>query len=722
MQRLELWGGLECTVARIGDEFRDQIRETGHFDRAEDLERIASLGIRTLRYPVLWETISPDSPEQADFAWHDARLARMRTLGISPIAGLCHHGSGPRYTHMLDPRWPDLLARHAARVAERYPEIDRYTPVNEPLTTARFSGLYGHWYPHGVSYASFLPALVNECKATVLAMRAIRKVRPDAALVQTDDLGKTFSTQTLAYQADHENERRWLTFDLLCGRIDRHNPWWAMLRSHGVPEADLALFLDADAAPDVIGINHYLTSERYLDERIGRYPRHHHGSNGRHSYADAEAVRMPLAAQDLGPAARLRETWERYRRPVAVTEAHHGCTRDEQLRWLAEVWSAAEDLRQEGADIRAVTVWSLFGTVDWNSLLTRRDGCYEPGPYDVRGPEPRRTALAQAAESLARTGSFDHPVLDRAGWWKRDIRFYRPPARRSNACRLVGSPRQLLITGATGTLGRAFSRICDARGLDHSLLSRRDLDIASSEAVAQVLDCQRPWAVINAAGYGRVDDAERAPQACFRENAVGAEVLARACAAAGIPLVTFSSDLVFDGRKGEAYSETDPINPTTVYGASKAEAERRVLAAHPGALVVRTSAFFGPWDRHNAVWKILNTLAAGQRVEVGTEIVSPTYVPDLVHEVLNLLIDGAAGLWHLANPGALSWNELALRAAHLAGYDEDLITASPARPILSTALTSARGVLLPPFAGALERFLRDSEVDWTETALHLAAE
>ncbi len=722
MQRLELWGGLECTVARIGNEYRDQIRETGHFDRAEDLERIASLGIRTLRYPVLWETISPDGPEQADFTWHDARLARMRALGISPIAGLCHHGSGPRYTHMLDPAWPDLLARHAARVAERYPDIDRYTPVNEPLTTARFSGLYGHWYPHGASYASFLPALVNECKATVLAMRAIRRVRPDAALVQTDDLGKTFSTQTLAYQADHENERRWLTFDLLCGRIDRHNPWWATFRSHGVPEADLALFLDADAAPDIIGINHYLTSERYLDERIGRYPRHHHGSNGRHSYADAEAVRMPLAAQDLGPAARLRETWERYRRPVAVTEAHHGCTRDEQLRWLAEVWSAAEDLRQEGADIRAVTVWSLFGTMDWNSLLTRRDGCYEPGPYDVRGPEPRRTALAHAAESLARTGSFDHPVLDRAGGWKRDIRFYRPPARRSNACRLVGSPRQLLITGATGTLGRAFSRICDARGLDHSLLSRRELDIAASEGVAQVLGCQRPWAVINAAGYERVADAEREPEACLRENAVGAEVLARACAAAGIPLVTFSSDLVFDGRKGEAYSETDPTNPTSVYGASKAEAERRVLAAHPGALVVRTSAFFGPWDRHNAVWKTLNALAAGQCVEAGTEIVSPTYVPDLVHEVLNLLIDGASGLWHLANPGALSWNDLALRAARLAGYHEDLITLPPVQPVLSTALTSERGVLLPPLDGALDRFLRDSEVDWTETALHLAAE
>ena len=143
---------------------------------------------------MLWETISPEHPDQADFSWHDKRLARLQELEIRPIAGLCHHGSGPRYTNMLDPAWPELLARHAAKVAERYPHLELYTPVNEPLTTARFSGLYGHWYPHGTSYEAFLKILVAECKATVLAMRAIRKVRPDAQLVQTDDMGKTFST------------------------------------------------------------------------------------------------------------------------------------------------------------------------------------------------------------------------------------------------------------------------------------------------------------------------------------------------------------------------------------------------------------------------------------------------------------------------------------------------------------------------------------------------
>lgn len=722
-QPLELWGGLECTVARIGDDFRDQSLETGHRDRIEDLDRIAALGIRTLRYPVLWETVSPESPDRTDFAWHDSRLARLQHLGIRVVAGLCHHGSGPAFTDMLDPAWPELLARHAGNVAERYPHLDHYTPVNEPLTTARFSGLYGHWYPHGTNYQAFATALINECKATVLSMRAIRQVRPDAQLVQTDDMGKTFSTPLLSYQAEHENQRRWLTFDLLCGMVDRHHPWWAIFRKNGVSEADLEFFLEAACAPDIIGINHYLTSERYLDQRLNRFPEYHHGGNGQHRYADAEAVRMPLPAEELGPKARLREVWERYRRPVAVTEAHHGCTRDEQLRWLVEVWKAAEDLREEGADIRAVTVWSLFGTVDWNSLLTCRDGIYEPGPFDVRGPEPRPTALARAAEALARTGAYDHPVLDRAGWWKRDSRFYRPPVGTSSACRLVGSPRQLLITGATGTLGRAASRVATHRGLDHVLASRQDMDIADPQSIKSALACYKPWAVVNTAGYVRAAQAEEEPELCFRENAVGAANLARACADLGIPFVTFSSDLVFDGRLGRAYRESDASTPASVYGASKAEAERLVLAASDKALVIRTGAFFGPWDRSNFVWSVLNTLSSGNVVEAGHDVVSPTYVPDLVHAALDLLIDGGTGVWHVTNPGEISWRQLAERIARLGGFGAELVGGTADGEALNTALASERGILLPPLDSALERFFRDSEVDWAASdALSVAAE
>jgi len=710
---LELWGGLECTVARIGDHYRDQSRETGHGDRLEDLDLVAGLGIKTLRYPVIWETISPDHPDEADWRWHDERLHRLRDLGIRVIATLCHHGSGPRYTHLLDPAFPELLARHAARVAERYPWIDLYTPVNEPLTTARFSALYGHWYPHQRDYGAFLRALVNECRATVLSMRAIRAVRPEAGLVQTDDLGKTFSTPRLAYQAEHDNERRWLTFDLLCGRVEPSHPLWGFfIHWAGLTGSELAVFREGDGAPDIMGINHYLTSDRFLDQRYERYPEPHWGDNGRDRFADAEAVRVELPPEEIGVAARLRETWERYRRPIAVTEAHHGCTRDEQIRWMLEVWNGAEAVRREGADIRAVTVWSLFGTVDWNTLLTERRGIYEPGAFDVRGEKPRPTALAHVAAGLAREGAYDHPVLDQPGWWRRDSRFYQPPAKPAASCRLSGTPRPLLITGATGTLGRAFSRVCDARGLDHVLTSRQALDIADPGSVEAALSCHRPWAVINTAGYVRVAEAEREPDRCRRENTKGAETLAAACARLGIPLVGFSSDLVFDGRLGRAYAESDAPCPASVYGASKFEAEQRVLEVHPQTLMVRTSAFFGPWDRYNFVWSVLNRLGSGEAVETSGDVISPTYVPDLVHVVLDTLIDGGTGVWHMTNPGAISWRQLAERVALRAGLDPGPVREAVREPALSTALTSERGLLLPPLDSAIDRFFHDCEIGW----------
>src|SRR3954470_20727193 len=211
---MKLWGGIECTINRVGTKTYDQLARSGHYARADDLDRIRALGIETMRYPLLWERAAGDRPGEYDWSFADERLQRLRDLGIRPIAGLVHHGSGPRYTNLLDPAFPELLAGHAARVAERYPWIDLYTPVNEPLTTARFSALYGHWYPHTRCYRTFLRVLLNECRATVLAIRAIRRVRPDARLVQTDDLGKTFSTPQLAYQAEHDNDRRWATFDL----------------------------------------------------------------------------------------------------------------------------------------------------------------------------------------------------------------------------------------------------------------------------------------------------------------------------------------------------------------------------------------------------------------------------------------------------------------------------------------------------------------------------
>jgi dTDP-4-dehydrorhamnose reductase len=430
----ELWGGIECTVVRIGNRWRDQIRETGHHTRGNDLDRIAALGIKTLRYPVLWERVAPDHPEELDWAWHDDRMQRLRLLGIKPIVGLLHHGSGPHYTELLDPGFPEKLAAYAARVAARYPFVRDWTPVNEPVTTARLSGLYGTWYPHLRDFGAFCRMLVNQCMGVLLSMRAIRKINPDARLVQTEDLGRTFAEPKLQYQADHENLRRWLSFDLLCGDVGPSHPSWPMLRRAGVPEAQLAFLHENAMPPDVLGINHYLTSDRYLDSNVAAYPPEFAGGNGRDRYADVEAVRVAPPPGPLGPEARLREAWQRYHLPLAVTEAHHGAPElIECVRWLREVWHAAETLHEEGTEICAVTVWSLFGNLDWRSLLVQTAGQYEPGVFDVSEDPPRPTALAEAVQSLIPRRRIADPAAYAPGWWQRPERLYASARGKMNA-------------------------------------------------------------------------------------------------------------------------------------------------------------------------------------------------------------------------------------------------------------------------------------------------
>ena len=195
-----MWGGVECTVNRVGDRYFDQIARTGHASRLDDLDRFAELGLASLRFPLLWEHVQPRARRSADWRWPDRALDRLRELGVRPIVGLLHHGFGPS----LDRRARAGVRRRTSRatramVAERYPWVDAYTPVNEPLTTARFSGLYGHWYPHARDDCDLRArSSSRSSRRRARAMRAIRDGEPATrSSIQTEDLGKVASTPAL---------------------------------------------------------------------------------------------------------------------------------------------------------------------------------------------------------------------------------------------------------------------------------------------------------------------------------------------------------------------------------------------------------------------------------------------------------------------------------------------------------------------------------------------
>lgn len=640
---LEMWGGIEATVNRVGDTYFDQMARNGHIDRIEDLDLFAELGIRAIRYPVLWELVAPEGLAQADWRWPDARLQRLRELGVRPIVGLVHHGSGPKHTSLVDPNFPEQLAEYAAAVAERYPWINDYTPVNEPLTTARFSALYGHWYPHERDDLSFARALINECRGVILSMQAIRDVNPNARLIQTEEIGRIHSTRAIAAQAEFENERRWLTFDLLTGGLTEERPLWRWLLEAGVAREELEWFRANPCPPDILGVNYYLSSERFLDDRLDLYPEEPAGGNGTHTYVDILAARvLPEGIGGIEPL--LMEVWDRYHRPMSITEVHNGGTRDEQLRWLHEVWHGALGAHAKGADLRAVTVWALLGSHDWPSLVTRDDGIYEPGVFDIRSPLPRPTAIAHMTRALAIAGTYHHPVLDVPGWWRRPDRFYNLPSRLQptslepgGSSPVTETPQHILIVGDNPVLAEHFTSACQNQ--DRHVWATTTTIADPSQLQAQVEAC-RAWAiVISESGLGSPDYPVELLEAVL---SLGDRL--------ELPVVVFSSAAVGPGKQDRPLVESDVQAPVAARDRALLKVERQILDSHPKALIVRTGPLFSIESHAGLLLSDLDDT----RYAPG-DVISPTCIEEMADVVIELLLDGECGIWHIANTLPVTW-------------------------------------------------------------------
>jgi dTDP-4-dehydrorhamnose reductase len=233
---------------------------------------------------------------------------------------------------------------------------------------------------------------------------------------------------------------------------------------------------------------------------------------------------------------------------------------------------------------------------------------------------------------------------------------------------------RLLVTGGTGYLGGELVRRARAAGW---LVEAERAEIRDEAAVRALLGRTSPEAVVHTA-Y-RQDGPE-----AWSTNVDGAEVVARAAREAGARLVHLSTDVVFDGRKGSPYVEEDPTCPVTEYGASKAEAELRVAAAHPEGLLVRTSLIVGGPGAEPSK----HELAAREPASAffTNEIRSPVQVGDLAEALLELARLDVSGPLHVAGADAVSRHELAELAA---GRPVSASTAPPTRP-LDCTLDSSR--------------------------------
>jgi dTDP-4-dehydrorhamnose reductase len=269
-------------------------------------------------------------------------------------------------------------------------------------------------------------------------------------------------------------------------------------------------------------------------------------------------------------------------------------------------------------------------------------------------------------------------------------------------------------------LGRDVLRAGERAGHELIPIDLPELDITDGDAVSTFFEQERPEASINCAAWTDVDGAESKEDLARAVNAEGAGNLARAAAQIGTPLMHISTDYVFDGTaprdgagRARPYVESDPTGPRSVYGQTKLEGEREVLAASPRHTVVRTAWLYGI-DGPNFVATMLRLAGERDAVQVvDDQTGSPTWSGHLAPAVLGLLERGVDGLVHLTGSGEVSWNGFAKEIFRQAEVDCVLEPASseqmarPApRPAWSALETERDDVLpMPPWQDGLAGYL-----------------
>lgn len=229
---------------------------------------------------------------------------------------------------------------------------------------------------------------------------------------------------------------------------------------------------------------------------------------------------------------------------------------------------------------------------------------------------------------------------------------------------------RLLITGGQGQLAADLTGAF--AGIDIHALGRADLDITAPDAVRAAMNDLRPTVVINTAAYHDVDRCESEPEMSFAVNSAAVQRLAAASDAVGALFVHLSTDYVFGGTRHRPYVEDDPVDPISVYGASKAAGEMAIRVATGQHLIVRTTGLYGLAGRRtgrgNFVETMLRLAGRGKPINVvNDQTLTPSYTADVARRVAELVELGATGTYHVTSGGECSWYQFAAEIFRLAG-------------------------------------------------------
>jgi beta-glucosidase/6-phospho-beta-glucosidase/beta-galactosidase len=369
--------GVECSNPTIdnGRTRRDLLQECGHYDRwQEDLALTRELGLLVLRYGLpIHKTFL--GPGKYDWEFADLVMGEMRRLGITPVLDLLHFGLPDWIGNFQNPELPVLFAGYCDAVAERYPWVRYYTPVNEIYVTAKSSTLDGIWNEQLKTDHGFVTAMKHLVAASILGTQAIAHRRPDCVIVQSESAEYIHEVKaTQSKEVALTNKRRFISLDLLYAHP---------------PDADVCHYLGDNG----------LTREEYDWFMAGEPPGYQIMGNdyyGRNEHILKPDGTMCPAEDVMGWYQITKEYYRRYKKPVMHTETNV-FDPEAAPTWLWKQWINILQMRSDGVPVLGFTWYSLIDQVDWDIALAKKNGTVnKSGLFDLdRKPRPVAEAYRQ---------------------------------------------------------------------------------------------------------------------------------------------------------------------------------------------------------------------------------------------------------------------------------------------------------------------------------------
>ena len=382
--------GIECSNPTIdnGRIRRDLLDECGHYERwAEDMALTRDLGLRVLRYGLPIHRVFL-GPGRYDWDFADLVMNEMRRLDIVPILDLLHFGLPAWIGDFQNPDLPLLFAGYCGAVAQRYPWVRYYTPVNEIFVTAKMSAKEGAWNEQLKSDGGFVTAIKHCVAASILGTQAIAARRPDCVIVQSESAEYIHEAKASpSFETVLANKQRFISLDLLYAHV---------------PDADTLLYL----------MDNGLTRAEFDWFMAGEPPGYQ--VMGNDYYGRNEHILKPdgtmCPAEDVwGWYQITKQYFRRYNKPVMHTETNV-FDADAAPNWLWKQWINVLQMRDDGVPVLGFTWYSLIDQIDWDTGLTQKnDRVNACGLYDLeRKPRPVANAYRELLDEFGQITIVPH--------------------------------------------------------------------------------------------------------------------------------------------------------------------------------------------------------------------------------------------------------------------------------------------------------------------------